>query len=101
MTNIKKHFFPQLANMADDKKPAKQRTDNWFGKVQKWFNETLGKFVAALFLIFAMGALFGASIVGTQHSWLLFIPFALALLSYYNRDFALVGLGFFVLLFFV
>ncbi|MDO8648064.1 MAG: hypothetical protein Q7R70_06670 [Candidatus Diapherotrites archaeon] len=101
--------------MGDDKKPKRASddlfgqvqkainnvSDDWFGQVQKALSKTLTRFVPALFLIFGIGALFGALVAGAQHSWLLLIPFVLALLSYYSRDFALVGLGIFVFLFFI
>lgn len=86
--------------MGDDKK-AKSKTDSIFSQIEKWITKALGSFVAALFLIFGAGALFGASVIGTQHAWLLFAPFALALLAYYNRDFAVAGFVLFLLLFLI
>lgn len=81
--------------MGDGKKPAKQRTDSWFEQLQKWFTKTISIFVAGMFFLFGFGALFGA-MVGAS-SWLIFIPFALGLLAYYSRDFALVILILFLL----
>lgn len=103
LQNIKKRYFTLLCIvlvMADDKKAlSKNASDNWFKKLEGWFTKKF--FVAGIFFLFGIGAVFGAIIATGNNQWLLIVPFALGLLAYYSRDFALVALVLFALVFFI
>jgi len=84
-----------------DSKQAKQYSDKIFESIQKTFTKTVSNFAAALFLILGIGVLLGFTLAGTPHSWLMLAPFALALFAYYSRDFAIVALIVFFVLFMI
>lgn len=76
----------------------KQRTDDWFKKVEDWITKSIKGFVAAIFFLVGVGAIIGALAISSNHSWIIFLPFALGLLAYYSRDFAVVILALIVIL---
>lgn len=77
----------------------KQRTDTFFADISKWFTKTVSRFVAAIFLIFGLGQIY--AIWSAGNTLLFALPFLLALLAYYNRDFAILVLVATALLFFI
>lgn len=85
--------------MGDDKKAVKQRTDSWFEQLQNWFTQTIKAFAAFLFFLFGLGAVYGAFFAANPI--FIFVPFALGLLAYYSRDFAVIVLVLILLAIFV
>ena len=77
--------------MGEDKKPSKQRTDSWFEKLRDWIAKTISIFVAAIFFLFGAGAVYGAFFAANP--LFILVPFALGLLAYYSRDFAIIILA--------
>ncbi len=77
--------------MAEEKKMS--MGDSIFDKLGDWITKTIQFFAASVFVLFGLGALFGALVVGKDPA-LLAAPFILAVLAYYSRNFALI---FFVL----
>lgn len=77
----------------------KQRSDQFFSKVSSWFTKTVSRFVAGLFLLVGLGELYAIWVKGDP--FLFALPFILALLAYYSRDFALLVLGLLVALVFL
>ncbi|MFH0714145.1 MAG: hypothetical protein V1847_00095 [Candidatus Diapherotrites archaeon] len=65
--------------------------DNFFDKLGDWFTTTIAIFAAAVFVLFGLGALYGAYVY-TFDPFLLLAPFILAIVAYYSRNFALVFL---------
>ena len=84
--------------MADSKK-AGQRVDSIFEKFGEFVTNTIKRFAAFLFFLFGLGAVFGAFFA--SNPLVLFIPFAIAILAYYSRDFAIIILVLFFLAFFL
>lgn len=77
----------------------KQRSDHFFNMVSTWFTKTVSRFVAGLFLLIGLGQLYAVWTKGEP--FLFALPFILALLAYYSRDFALIVLGLLFLLVFL
>jgi hypothetical protein len=72
------------------------KVDPWFLKIQDYITKKIGSFVAFLFLLIAWGAF--AAIMVTQHfpeyaAFTVIIPGAAGILSYYNRDIAVLLFG--------
>ncbi len=72
------------------------RVDPWFLKIQDYTTKKIGSFVAFLFLLVAWGAF--AAIMVTQHfpeyaAFTVIVPGAAGILSYYNRDIAVLLFG--------
>jgi len=84
----------------------KSMTDDLFGKIVDYVRGGIATFVAFLFLLITIGAIYGALVV--THSGgiqgiapiLLIAPAFLGFVAYYNRDFA-VAIFILLLLFFI
>ncbi|MBU0662051.1 MAG: hypothetical protein ABH854_03920 [Candidatus Diapherotrites archaeon] len=85
--------------MAEDSADSGGNSGNGIGTLDRWIARFVGHVtkqistvVAALFLLFALGAVYGSLVTARQHelgTWLLIAPAALGLLAYYSRGFAL------------
>jgi len=84
----------------------KSMSDNLFNKIIDYVQGGIATFVAFLFLLITIGAIFGALVVshagtiGGIVPFILIAPAALGVLAYYNRDFA-VAIFIILVLFFV
>ncbi len=89
--------------MADEKtEEKKQRTDSWFEKLLNWISQTIRSFAAAIFVLFGVGALYGAYAASSPYfPFLMVLPFLLGALAYYSRDFAVVVIVIIALLLFM
>lgn len=69
-----------------------ETVDKWFGDLQKRLDKTISSFVAFLFILISLGAMFGV-FVATRYPnysiWAILGPAIIALTAYYNRAFAL------------
>jgi len=73
--------------------------DNALKSVMDFFAGTVQRFVTFLFVLFALGALYGAIFIQIDPLFL-FLPALLALLAYFSRTFAfLILIGVLVFLF--
>ena len=77
----------------------KQKTDNWFERLEKGITGAISTFAAFLFLLFGAGAIYGA-FLARESPLFLAIPLLLGVLAYYSRDFAIVVLALFLVFFF-
>jgi len=78
------------------------KIDSWYEKIMGYITNRISSFVAFLFFLFAIGAVFGICVaMRWPHlaSWIVIIPAVIGLIAYYNRTFATVM--FFLLLVFV
>lgn len=76
------------------------RTDNFFVRLFDFINAGISRFVAFLFIVVSIGAFYGFVVARLQSDvavWLLMIPVIAAILSFYNRFFALLFFGLFIL----
>ncbi len=84
----------------------KSMSDDLFGKIVDYVSGGIATFVAFLFLLITLGAIFGALVVahagtvGGIVPFILIAPAALGVLAYYNRDFA-IAIFILLLLFFI
>ncbi|VVB74544.1 Uncharacterised protein [uncultured archaeon] len=78
--------------------------DSWFGKIQKGLVGKIEHFVATLFFLIALGALFAIALV---HYWphlaflAVLVPLAVGALAYVNRAFAIAVFVIFILFIFL
>lgn len=66
--------------------------DGWFNRIVGYTTTQISRFVAFLFLLFFLGAVYGALMAGRYEdsaAWLLITPAVLGLIAYYSRGFAL------------
>jgi len=80
------------------------RTDNFFEKVENYITGGISTFVAFLFFLVTIGALYGffvASKKGDYQEWFLIAPAIAGLIAYYNRAFAIAVFGLLILLIFL
>ena len=87
---------------ASESKTSMPRMDNIFQKVEDYITAGISRFVAFIFLLITLGAVFGYFVSqkeGNTATLLLISPAIVALIAYYNRAFA-VGV-FFVLVLFI
>lgn len=67
------------------------KCDPHVNKMMEYVTEQIADFIAFLFVLFSLGAIYGWWIISkVPHltAELLFVPLALAVVAYYNRDFA-------------
>lgn len=79
------------------------KVDPWFEKIQNYINKRLGSFVAFLFLLVALGAFIAIIITQRWPHYSIYtvaVPGAAGLLAYYNRTFAVILFGIFLLVIF-
>lgn len=74
--------------MADENK---SRGDSIFEKIETWVTNTIKGFAAFLFVLIGIGALYGAYFANDP--FMLIVPFIVAILAYYSRNFALIVLA--------
>lgn len=66
-------------------------SDRLFESLEKKITKGINSFAAFLFFLFAFGMIAGAiAITHPLGMALIFVPIALGLIAYYNRDFAIV-----------
>lgn len=75
--------------MAEEKKEKKQKSDSLFEKVSDYISGTIRIFAAFLFLLFGLGAVYGA-LLAPLNPFFVLVPLILAIIAYYSRDFAVI-----------
>ncbi|MFH1588411.1 MAG: hypothetical protein ABIA76_03685 [Candidatus Diapherotrites archaeon] len=80
------------------------KTDSWFEKLMNWISTNLKLFAAMLFLIFSVGMIYGVFVLHfvKEFQMLYFAaPPVMGIISYYNRDVALIMLVIFIAFFII
>jgi len=80
----------------------KSMSDNWFQKIEDYITSGISRFVAFLFFLVTLGAVLGYIVaIRGEGEYLILVPAAAGILSYYSRDFAVAAFGLFVILIFI
>jgi ABC-type multidrug transport system fused ATPase/permease subunit len=78
--------------------------DQWFNKVLEYIGQKISTFIAFLFFLFTMGAVFGAVSIVRFPEYapiMIFAPAALGLVAYYNRTIATIAFIVLIVLFII
>ena len=65
------------------------KTDNWYDKIAAYVSEQVSTFVAFMFFLITVGAVYGALVAAknpTLEPILIIAPAVLGLVAFYNRD---------------
>ncbi len=79
--------------MASEEKSNPSRVDGWIERVERYITGTISSFVAFLFFLFALGAMYGAVVISKSDELGIYLIIALALIgliAYYSRTFSLI-----------
>lgn len=71
--------------------PKLGNVDGWFSKIVGYTTTQISRFVAFLFLLFFLGAVYGLIVAGRDtelKTYLIIAPAVLGLIAYYDRGFA-------------
>jgi hypothetical protein len=80
------------------------RVDSWYDRLLRLISASISRFVAAIFLLFALGAFYGFIVAAKWPHlahYLLAAPVVLAIFAYYDRTFATVVFAGMLLIFII
>ena len=78
--------------------------DAWFNKIQEYIGQKISTFIAFLFFLFTLGAVFGAITIlrfPEYAPFMIIAPAVLGLLAYYNRTIATIAFALLIILFII
>ncbi len=80
------------------------KTDNWYDQVATYVSEQVSTFVAFIFFIITLGAIYGALVAARNPALepiLIIAPAVLGLVAFYNRDIATLFFALFIVAFII